>query len=215
MRSGLTRNGSTNLAKMSAPVPRPATLLLASASTARNWARGGVEAQALHQVEGATGVAQDLQRLDPRDVGEEPPAARVHEQRAALQLEEGHRPHLLGLARARAWRRRFSHSSRGRDGFKNRIDVPVARGPRIDEERCRPRFERAWPPHRAAGRARASAVCATLASTPLRARVAPAVVVPAPHAVRAAPRGPFAAGAGLRSRPPWSGGALRGTRRSS
>ena len=52
----------------------------------------------LGELENTRGVLQDLGRLDARDIVEEPPAARVHEHRVALQLEQFEHANLLILA---------------------------------------------------------------------------------------------------------------------
>ena len=53
-------------------------------------------AELRHQVEGSGRVAQDLHGLDAGEVVEEPAAARVHQERLALELQQGQGLDVIG-----------------------------------------------------------------------------------------------------------------------
>ena len=86
------------------------------------------------ELEGPPGVLEDLAGLDAFDVVEEPAAARVHELRVPLHLEELQRADALGALR-RA--RRVAPEIPGdvfRGAVEDHLDVVVARGPGVPEE---------------------------------------------------------------------------------
>ena len=90
------------------------------------------------QLQHAAGVLDDLARLDAADVVEEPAAARVHELRVPLQLEQLERrrsaPSRASSRPACAARKR---RTRLRRPVEDHADVVVARLPRVREQRAR------------------------------------------------------------------------------
>jgi len=152
----------------------------------------------LEQIERVRRHANDERPLEAGDVVEEPAAARVHEQRRALQLEQQARPVARRLP-ARAQRLGPEDRERRVARVDRRIDdlaVGVARAPRVDEQLGRGvlvevRRGVAHEVERLAQRPAPALVPALR-----RVEVAAAVALPAAEAVRAAP------GRALVARPP-------------
>src|SRR5262249_56801997 len=84
-------------------------------------------AEALRELDRPRGVAQHLHGLDAGQLVEDPPAARLHEERVARELEEP--------ARLERPRRRQRGALLGREpaldprGREHAVDVPLARAP--------------------------------------------------------------------------------------
>jgi len=143
---------------------------------------------AFRELQHAPGVAEDLRGLDARELVEEPSAARVHEHRVALKLEELERPDALrGIERAMPDLAEEMIDAL-LTGVEDDVDVMVARAPGMPEEVAAFVLEPgrdlvAEPVEGVAERAPPLLVPALR-----RARVAAAVGAPAGNAVRAAPR---------------------------
>ena len=87
----------------------------------------------LRQLQYARGVGDDLHGLDPRDVVEEPAAARVHELRVALHLHQLQSAHALGVRQRARLLRGKKAVHRLRAAVEHDLNVSVARGPYILE----------------------------------------------------------------------------------
>src|SRR6185312_14039137 len=94
------------------------------------------------QLERAVGVAQDLRRLEARELVEEPAAARVHELAVALKLEEAQRAQPLGgVERAGALGLEEAVAGHAGIAVAEDGDVAIARAPRIAHQRRGLRLE--------------------------------------------------------------------------
>ena len=122
--------------------------------------------EVLRELEGASGVLDDLARLDPRNVVEEPAAARVHELRVPLHLEQLQDAHpLFRRQRPGSVPCEESVHALGR-AVEDHVDVVVARRPRIGEQARRAVARTAAPERRAGGRAPPAAAPARPGSSP-------------------------------------------------
>src|SRR5438093_11628774 len=117
---------------------------LAAVGERRDVARGRLEAadqlrlepataEVAEILEGDPGVAEDLHRLEPADLVEEPAARGVHEQPVTRELEESPDLDTSGRVQRRALVCREERVEPRRARVEEHLDVGVARGPRILE----------------------------------------------------------------------------------
>src|SRR6185295_15313837 len=140
------------------------------------------------ELQSPAGVLEDLAGLDAGDVVEEPAAARVHELRVPLQLEQLEGPDALGfLQRPQAVAHEMTADAFGR-AVEDDADGVLARRPGIAEQLPRGLFVegRQSVPQAVEGLAQRRAP--GLVPSRVRVRLAAAVAPPALDAVRAAPR---------------------------
>ena len=141
-RDGVVRGDAGELDRRGANVP---LVDLAGASLPGEVAlRGGeplekrrfeVDAEAASgELQNASCIAEDLLRLDAADVVKEPAAARVHQHRVALELEELERADALGGAEVAVAELPQESFDTLLPRLEDDVDVVIARPPRVTEE---------------------------------------------------------------------------------
>ena len=125
----------------------------------------GVAAEDPRELQHARRVPEHLDRLDSRDLVEEPAARRVHEQAMALELEAPERLDAVRRAQ-RADRVALEEGLHGRGApIEDHLHVRVARGPRVLDQRARSRLVERVRRRRAASRATHGGAPASAASS--------------------------------------------------
>ncbi|MFO0635691.1 MAG: hypothetical protein U0168_22860 [Nannocystaceae bacterium] len=142
----------------------------------------------VRQLGRACGVADDLHRLDARDLVEEPAAAGVHQQRVALQLEQLEHARALGRVQGPERVALQQPLDRVVAAIEDRVDVGVARGPRVAQQRRGAALVDLGQPRGEPVERLLQRPAPALRPARVTAAVAAAVAAPALDAVGAAPR---------------------------
>ena len=143
------------------------------------------------ELQRAGGVLEDLHGLDPGDLGEEPAAAGVHEERVPLHLEQIERGHALALLQ-RTSRLPLDELHRAPPlRLEEQLDHLVECAPRIAEQPRRLALVQRGEPVVQAVERGAQRAAPLLVPAGLTTGVASAVAAPALDAMHAAPGGAF------------------------